>query len=133
LMKDSYITSLATVVGHEAPTCSLVQTNLLVPVQSAEDFGCIEEVRIVENPTTRSAPILPERAENAGPVLLDIERKQRQIQDQSDPVSVDQEQESQDSVDSGFGDDVGVKAVAQVDRVNVIAFEIRIPDITARS
>lgn len=80
---------------------------LLVPIQGAENFGSIQEVCIVED-------------------LLDIESKQRQVQNQSDPVSVDQEQQSQEGVDGGFGDDVGVKTVAQVDRVDVIAFEVRV-------
>lgn len=31
-------------------------------------------------------------------------------------------------MDGGFGDDVGVEAVAEVDGVDVIAFKIRVPE-----
>ena len=54
-------------------------------------------------------------------VLLSVPCQEGQVQDQSHPVSVDKEEEGQESVDSGFGDDVGVEAVAQVDRVDVVA------------
>lgn len=53
-------------------------------------------------------------------VLLRIERQERQVQEDGQPVAVDNEEEGQESVDSGFGDDVGVEAVAQVDRVDVV-------------
>ena len=53
-------------------------------------------------------------------VLLCIECQKRQIQDDSKPVAVNDEKEGEEGVDSGFGDDVGIKAVAQVDRVNVV-------------
>lgn len=56
-----------------------------------------------------------------GDALLRIENKQRQVQDDSKPVSVDDEQEGQESVNGGFGDDVGVETVAEVDRVDVVA------------
>ena len=45
-------------------------------------------------------------------VLLGVKGQQRQIQNQGDPVSVDQEQCRQESVNGGFGDDVRVQAVA---------------------
>ena len=53
--------------------------------------------------------------------LLDVVSKQRQVEDQRQPVSVDQEQERQESVDGDFGDDVRVEAVAEVYRVDVVA------------
>lgn len=55
-----------------------------------------------------------------GNILLRVESQKRQVQQQREPVSIDQEQEGQESVNSGFGDDVGVEAVAEVDRVDVI-------------
>lgn len=54
-------------------------------------------------------------------VLLDVPAKERQVEDQRHPVSVDKEQEGQESVDGNFGDDVGVEAVAEVDGVDVVA------------
>lgn len=52
--------------------------------------------------------------------LLNIKRKQRQIQQQRNPIPVDKEQERQEAVHRGFGDDVGVKAVAKIDGVDII-------------
>jgi hypothetical protein len=53
-------------------------------------------------------------------VLLGVPCQQRQIQDKREPVSVNEEEESQESVYGSFGDDVGVEAVAEVDRVDVV-------------
>lgn len=59
--------------------------------------------------------------------LLSVPGQQRKIQDQSDPVPVDKEQDSQECLDGGFGDDVGVEAVAEVDRVDVVTMCISAP------
>lgn len=53
--------------------------------------------------------------------LLCVPCEQGQVEDYGDPVAVDQEQDGQESVDSGFRDDVSVKAVAEVDGVDVVA------------
>ena len=53
--------------------------------------------------------------------LLDVVSKERQVEDQGNPVSVDQEQEREESVDGDFGDNVRVQAVAEVDGVDVVA------------
>lgn len=53
-------------------------------------------------------------------LLLRIPGKQRQVEDKGKPVPVDEEHESQESVDGSFGDDVGVEAVAKVDWVDVV-------------
>lgn len=58
-----------------------------------------------------------------GDALLRIENKQRQVQDDSKPVSVDDEQEGQESVNGGFGDDVGVETVAEINGVDVVTVE----------
>ena len=54
-------------------------------------------------------------------VLLSVPCQEGQVEDKRDPVPVDEEQEGQESVNGGLGDDVGVEAVAQVDGVNVVA------------
>jgi hypothetical protein len=54
-------------------------------------------------------------------ILLCVPGQQRQVQDKRHPVSIDQKQDSQESVYGSFGDDVGVEAVTKVDRVDVIA------------
>lgn len=53
-------------------------------------------------------------------VLLGVEDCERQVQHNGEPVPVDHEEEGQESVDSGLGNDVGIEAIAKVDRVDVI-------------
>ena len=55
-----------------------------------------------------------------GHILLSVPGQQRQVQDQGDPVSIDEKQEGEESVDGGFGNDVCVQAVAEVDGVDVV-------------
>jgi hypothetical protein len=54
-------------------------------------------------------------------VLLAVPRQQGQVQNQRDPVSVDQEKEGQESVYGSFRNDVGVETVAKIDWVDVVA------------
>lgn len=61
-------------------------------------------------------------------VLLCVPCKEGQVEYERHPVAVDQEQDSQESVDTSLGDDVHVEAVAQVDRVDVVAFQVRVHD-----
>lgn len=60
--------------------------------------------------------------------LLSVPRNQWQIQEQRQPVAIDQEQYCQEGVDAGFGHNVGVQAVAKVDRIDVVAFQIGVHD-----
>lgn len=53
-------------------------------------------------------------------LLLDVVSEKRQVEDQCQPVSIDKEEKGQHTVDGGFGDDVGVETVAQVDRIDVV-------------
>lgn len=55
-----------------------------------------------------------------GYILLGVEGQERQVEEDSEPVAIDDEQEGQEGVNGGFGDDVGVEAVAQVNRVYVV-------------
>lgn len=61
-------------------------------------------------------------------VLLCVPGQERQVEDERHPVAVDQEQNSEECVDTGLGDDVHVEAVAQIDRVDVVAFQVRVHD-----
>ena len=61
-------------------------------------------------------------------ILLSIPNDQRQVQQQRQPVAVDEEQGGEESVDAGFGDDVHVKAVTEVDGVDVVAFQVAVHD-----
>ena len=54
-------------------------------------------------------------------ILLAVPCQEGQVENERDPVPVDEEQEGQESVDGGLGDDVGVQAVAEVDGGDVIA------------
>lgn len=55
-----------------------------------------------------------------GCILLDVVGQERQVENERDPVAVDQEEERQETMDGGFGDDVGVEAVAEIDGVDVV-------------
>jgi hypothetical protein len=65
-------------------------------------------------------------------VLLGIERQQRQVQEDSEPVSVDHEEEGKESVDTSFRNNVGIETVAKIDRVDVIAAAAQISKRTAQ-
>jgi len=60
--------------------------------------------------------------------LLRIPRQERKVEENRKPVTVDQEKYGEKSVDGGFGDDVGVEAVAEVDGVDVVTFQIAVHD-----
>lgn len=53
--------------------------------------------------------------------LFRVPCQEGQVQHQSHPVSIDKEEEGQESVNGGFGDDVGVETVTEVDGVDVVA------------
>jgi len=78
---------------HDEVETELDEGFLLVSVERPENFGCVEEMCVIED-------------------LLDVKSQQRQVEDQSDPIAVDQKQDSQECVNSGLGNDVGVQAVA---------------------
>lgn len=54
-------------------------------------------------------------------LLLGVPGDERQVDGNRQPVAIDEEEESQEPVDSGFRDDVRVQAVAEIDRVDVVA------------
>lgn len=61
-------------------------------------------------------------------VLLPVPRHEGQVQNQRQPVAVDEEQQGKESVDAGLRHYVHVEAVAQVDGVDVVAFQIGVHD-----
>jgi hypothetical protein len=75
---------------------------LFVHIQLSEDLGRVQKMRVVNN-------------------LLDVVSEERQVEDKRKPVSIDQKQKRQESVDGDFGDDVRVETVAEVDGVDVVA------------
>jgi hypothetical protein len=54
-------------------------------------------------------------------VLLAVPSEKRDVEQDGNPVPVDKEQECQKGVDGGFGNDVSVEAVAEVNWVDVVA------------
>lgn len=53
-------------------------------------------------------------------VLLDVPAKERQVENKRHPVSVDEEEEGQETMHSCLGDDIGVESVAEINGVNVV-------------
>lgn len=97
---------------------------LLVNVELAEDLGSIKEVGVVDNPKVGALAVVgedaPERRHEPS-LLLNIPGEERQVEDQGQPVAVNQEQEREKTVDGGFRNDVGVETVAEVNGVDVVA------------
>lgn len=92
---------------------------LLVHIKLPEDLGCVQKVLVLEDPASVSLAITANfRYIN---ILLCVPGQKGQIEDECHPVPIDQEQECQETMDSSFGDDVGVKTVAEIDRVDVVA------------
>jgi len=78
-------------------------------IQFSEYLRCIQEVLVFEN-------------------LFAIEYQERQVQNQGKPIAIDKEQERQEGVDGSFWDNVGVEAVAKVDRIDVVTFQVAVHD-----
>jgi len=60
--------------------------------------------------------------------LFRVIGQERQIQEKREPVTVDQEQNRENAVNCSFRDDVCIEAVAKVNGVDVITFQIAIHD-----
>jgi hypothetical protein len=103
---------------------------LLVNIELSENLGGIKQVCVVNNPGSSFvrktlfyvAAIIWLESNS----LLNVVSEERQVEDKGNPVSVDQEQKGQEAMDGGFGQDVGVEAVAEVDGVDVVAAESRV-------
>jgi hypothetical protein len=53
-------------------------------------------------------------------ILLSVPQQKWKIQENRKPVTVDEKQDGKEGVDCGFRDDVRVKTVAEVNRVDVV-------------
>jgi len=82
-------------------------SHLLVHIQLPENLRCVEQVLVLE-------------------YLLCIPREHGQVEDECNPVSVDQEHEGEETMHGSFWDDVRVETVAEIDRVNVVAVMKRV-------
>ena len=56
-------------------------------------------------------------------ILVNIVRHEWQIEDKCYPVSVDEEQEGQETVNRSLWDDVCVQAVAEIDWIDVVTMK----------
>lgn len=59
-------------------------------------------------------------------ILLCIESHERQIQQERNPVSIDQKQRRQESMYRRLGEDIRIQPVAKINRVDVVAFQIAV-------
>lgn len=89
-------------------------------IQLAEDFSSIQQVGVVHNSTPVVSYQKFTQQNWFGDLLFSIPGKERQVQNKSQPVSIDKEQKSKESVYSSFRDDVGIKTVAELDGVDVV-------------
>ena len=88
-------------------------------IQLPENFSSIQKMLVLKDPKTHQ-PCFGRQSRDVHS-LLSIPREHGQVQNQGNPVSIDEEQESQKGVNGGFGDDVGVEAVAKINGVDVVA------------
>jgi hypothetical protein len=103
---------------------------LLVDIELSENLGGIKQVGVVNNSSSKLVSKNPFHAAAIiwleGRSLLNVVSKQGQVENKGNPVSVDQEQKGQEAMNGGFGQDVGVEAVAEVDGVDVVATKSRV-------
>ena len=109
----------------EIPGMSLQNiSHFLVNIEFAENFSGVEKVLALKDPAGSHMSIRCPRAAFACSfehVLLPVVGGKWQIENESQPVSIDQEEEGQEGVNSSFGDDIGIQTVAEIDRVDVVA------------
>lgn len=93
---------------------------LFVNIQFSENLSGIEQVLIIQNPTESPCQSMSQVSKFELDLLLCVESQERQVQQQCQPVSVDQKEESQECVNGSFGNDVGVEAVAEIDGIDIV-------------
>jgi len=94
---------------HDKMETELDERFLLVDVEFSEDLSGIQKMCVVND-------------------LLDIECHKWQIEDERNPVPVDEEQDSQEPMNRRFRNNVRVQTVAKVDRIDIVTLEITIHD-----
>ena len=129
---------------HKQVETKLDERLLLVHVKLPEDLRGVKQVLVLEDPVRETISECSianckswllhcfDKAKRHSQirlyVLLCVPCKEGQVENERHPVAVDQEQDGQESVDTSLGDDVHVETVAQVDRVDVVAFQVRVHD-----
>lgn len=62
--------------------------------------------------------------------LLSIVSNKRQIQKQRQPISIYQEKEGEKGLNSGFGDNVRVEAIAEIDGIDIVTTTVSAVDLS---
>jgi len=57
-------------------------------------------------------------------ILVDVISHERKVEDEGDPVAVDEKEECEEAMDGCFWDDVCVQAVAEIDWVDIVTVGI---------
>jgi hypothetical protein len=57
-------------------------------------------------------------------VLVNVIGHERKVEDEGDPVAVDEKEECEEAMDGCFWDDVCVQAVAEIDWVDIVTVGI---------
>lgn len=94
-------------------------------IQFSENLSGIEQMLIVKNSRLKKETHLVSPGRTSETLekldlLLCVESQEGQVQQQRQPVSIDQKEERQECVNGSFGDDVGVESVAEIDRVDIV-------------
>jgi hypothetical protein len=91
---------------------------LLVNVQLPENLRGVEKMLILKDPSTCQYTLSKQKKPLF--LLLCIVSQERQIQENCQPVAVDEEEHGEEAMDSSFRDDVGVETVAEINGVDII-------------
>lgn len=92
-------------------------------VQLPEDLRRVQEMLVVIDPVVLASACItpnPVTEHKCGHPLLRVECQEWQIEHNGQPIAVDDEQERQERMDGGFGNDIGIQAVTEVDRVDIV-------------
>jgi len=94
---------------HDEVKAEFEERFLLVDIKLPEDLCCVEQVLVLVD-------------------FSGVESEQRQVKDDCDPVTINQEEEGEESMYCSLGYDVGIQSVAQVDRIDIVTFKITVHD-----
>jgi len=92
---------------HDKVETKLYERFLLMHIQFPKNFCRVQKMLVLKN-------------------FLSIPYQEWEVQQKRNPVSVDEEKESEAGVDGGFGDDIVVESVAEVDGVDIVTFQVAI-------
>jgi len=92
---------------HDKMETELEKGFLLVYIQLPEDLSGVQKMCVIQD-------------------FLDVEGEERCVEEQRDPVAIDKEEEGQEAMDGSFRYNVCVETVAEINRINIVTFQIAI-------